>query len=65
MARKTQWRVLGGIFSAMLISTSPAVAQDGLGGSIGLYSDSGYSTWSTGEFGETNWNEDGYQFSGS
>ena len=65
MARKTQWRVLGGIFSAMLISTSPAVAQDGLGGSIGLYSDSGYSTWSTGEFGETNWNEDGYHFSGS
>lgn len=65
MARKTHLRVLGGIFSAMLISTTPAVAQDGLGGSVGLYSDSGSSTWATTEIGETNWTEDGYHFSGS
>ena len=65
MARKTHLRVLGGIFSAILISTSSAVAQDGLGGSIGLYSDSGSSAWATTEIGETNWTEDGYHFSGS
>jgi MYXO-CTERM domain-containing protein len=65
MALKTQLYVLGGLTSAVLLSTNPALAQNGLGGSIGLYAETGSSTWSTEQYGETDWNEDGYHFSGS
>jgi MYXO-CTERM domain-containing protein len=68
VARKNRNYLLGGsisAFSAFLISSTTVLAENNLGGSIGLFTETGSSTWTTDEYGETDWTESGYSFSGS
>ncbi len=65
VARKNQTYVLGGCISALLMLNTNALAQSDFVGSVGLSTGTGSSSWSAGAYGQTDWNEDGYHFTGS
>ena len=54
-----------GLASAVTVVTGTAAGQNGFGGSLQLFSDTGDAAWIAGEHGATEWLDDGYQFSGS
>ena len=54
-----------GLVSAVTVVAGTAAGQNGFGGSIQLFSDTGDAAWIAGEDGATEWLDGGYQFSGS
>ena len=54
-----------GLLSAITVVAGTAAGQNGFGGSIQLFSDTGDAAWIAGEDGATEWLDGGYQFSGS
>jgi hypothetical protein len=63
--RKNRSYVLAGCISALLMFNTSALAQSDSVGTLGLSTGSGFSSWSAGAYGQTDWNEDGYHFTGS
>jgi MYXO-CTERM domain-containing protein len=56
---------VAGLLSAATVIPSNAMAQNGFGGSLQLFSGTGDAAWVAGEDGATEWLDDGYRFTGS